>query len=59
MSTQKIFTTVYERSRGVIVEGPIVTSSDRNENDVPIASNVPATPDVPQTEAVETEVRTS
>ena len=35
----------------------MVTSSDRNENDVPIASNVPATPDVPETEAAETEVR--
>ena len=33
-----------------------MTSSDRNENDVPIASNVPATPDVPETEAAETEV---
>ena len=34
-----------------------MTSSDRNENDVPIASNVPATPDVPETEAAETEIR--
>ena len=56
-STQQFFTTVHERSRGAIVEGPIVTSSDRNENDVPIASNVPTTPDVPETEAAETEVR--
>ena len=34
-----------------------MTSSDRNENDVPIVSNVPATLDVPETEAAETEIR--
>ena len=56
-STGQYFGTVHERSRGAIVEGPIVTSSDRNENDVPIACNVPTTPDVPETEAAETEVR--
>ena len=39
------------------MEGPIVTSSDRNENDIPIASNIPTTPDVPETEATETEAR--
>ena len=39
------------------MEGPIVTSSDRNENDVPIVSNVPTTPDIPKTEATETEAR--
>ena len=56
-STQQFFATVHEKSRGAIVEGPIVTSSDRNKNDVPIASNVPTTPDIPETEAAETEVR--
>ena len=55
-SIRHFFATVLE-SREAIAEGPIVTSSDRNENDVPIASNVPATPDVPETEAAETEVR--
>ena len=52
--TQQFFATVHERSRGVNVEGPMMTSSGRNENDVPITSDVPATPDVPETE---TEVR--
>ena len=56
-STQQFFTTVHERSRGANVEGPIVTSSDRNENDIPIASNIPTTPDIPETEATETEAR--
>ena len=58
-STRWFFPTVHERRRGANVDGPIVTSSDRNENDVCIASNVPATPDVPETEATETEVRSS
>ena len=35
----------------------MVTSSDRNENDIPIASNIPTTPDVPETKATETEAR--
>ena len=52
-----VFSTVHERSRGATIEGPMMTSSDRNENDVLIASNVPATPDVPETEATETEER--
>ena len=56
-STQQFFTTVHERSRGANVEGPIVTSSDRNENDIPIASNIPTTPGIPETEATETEAR--
>ena len=34
-----------------------MTSSNRNENDMPIASNIPTTPDIPETEATETEVR--
>ena len=56
-STQQFFATVHERSRGANVEGPMATSSDRNENGVPIASNVPATPDIPEREVAETEVR--
>ena len=56
-STQQFFTMVHERSRGVDVEGSIMTSSDRNENDISIASNIPTTPDIPETEATETEVR--
>ena len=51
------FATVHERSRGATIERPVKTSPDRNENDVPIASNVPATPNVPGTEATETEER--
>ena len=56
-STWQFFATVHERSRDVNIEEPIVTSLDRNKNDVPLTSNVPATPDVPETEATETEVR--
>ena len=48
---------MHERSRGTNAEGPIATSSDRNENDVPVTSNVPATSDDPKTEAAETEIR--
>ena len=35
-STQQFFATVHERSRGAITKGLMATSSDRNENDVPI-----------------------
>ena len=49
---------VHERSRGTTAEEPIATSSDRNENDVSIPSNIPITSDVPETEATETETRT-
>ena len=56
-STQQFFATVHERSRGAAIERPVMTSPDRNENDIPIASNVPATLDVPETEATETEER--
>ena len=56
-STRQFFATIHERSRGTTTGGPIVTSSDRNENDVPIPSNVPTTPDVPEAEATETETR--
>ena len=48
---------VHERSRGTTAEEPIVTSSERNENDIPIPSIIPITPDVPETEATETEIR--
>ena len=57
VSTRQFFATVHERTRGTTTEGSIVTSSDRNENDVPITSNVPTTPDVPEAEATETETR--
>ena len=57
VSTQQFFAAVHERSRGTTTEGPIANSSDRNKNDVPITSNVPATPDVPEAEAAETEIR--
>ena len=57
VSTRQFFAAVHERSRGTTIEEPITTSSDRNENDVPIPSNVPITPDVPETEATETETR--
>ena len=56
-STQQFFATVHERSRGATTERPVMTSPDRNENDILIASNVPATPDVPEMEATETEER--
>ena len=48
---------VHERNRGTTAEEPILTSSDRNENDVAIPSDLPITPDVPETEATETETR--
>ena len=48
---------VHERNRGAAAEEPIVTSSDRNENDVAIPSNIPITPDSPEAEATETETR--
>ena len=34
-----------------------MTSSDRNENDVAISSNIPITPDIPEAEATETKTR--
>ena len=46
-----------KESRGTTTERPVMTSPDRNENNIPIAPNVPATPDVPETEATETEER--
>ena len=48
---------VHERNRGNAAEDPIVTSSDRNENDVAILSNILITPDIPEAEATETETR--
>ena len=48
---------VHERNIGTAAEEPIVTSSDRNENDVTIPSNIPITPDIPKAEATETETR--
>ena len=48
---------VYERNRGTAAEEPIVTSSDRNENDVAIPSNIPITPDIPEVEVTETETK--
>ena len=56
-STHQFFAAVHERNRGAAAEEPIVTSSDRNENDVVIPSNIPITPDIPEAEATETETR--
>ena len=56
-STHQFFAVVHERNRGTAAEEPIVTSSDRNENDVAIPSNIPITPDIPEAEATETETR--
>ena len=54
-STHQYFAAVHKRSRDTAVEEPIVTPSDRNENDVAIPSNIPITPDIPEAEATETE----
>ena len=54
-STQQCFAAVHERSRGTTTGEPIATLSDKNENDVPIPSNIPITPDVPEAEATEAE----
>ena len=56
-STHQFFAAVHERDRDIAAEEPIVTSSDRNENDVVIPSNIPITPDIPEAEATETETR--
>ena len=56
-STCQFFAAVYERNRNVAAEEPIVTSSDRNENDVAIPSNIPITPDIPEAGATEKETR--
>ena len=48
---------VHERNRDTAAEEPTVTSTDRNENDVAIPSNIPITPDIPEAEATETETR--
>ena len=56
-STCQFFAVVHERNRGTAAEEPMVTSSDRNENDVTIPSNIPITPDIPDAEATETEAR--
>ena len=48
---------MHERNRGTTAEEPIVTSSDRNENDVAMLSYTPITPDVPEAEDTETETR--
>ena len=56
-STHQFFAVVHERNRGAAVEEPLVTSLDRNENDVAIPSNIPITPDIPKAEATETETR--
>ena len=53
--TRQFFAVIHERNRGIAAEEPTVTSSDRNENDVAIPSNVPITPDIPEAEATETE----
>ena len=54
-STCQFFAAVCERNRDTAAEEPIVTLSDRNENDAVIPSNIPITPDNPEAEATETE----
>ena len=56
-STHQFFAAVHQRNRGTAAEEPIVTSSDRNDNDVTIPSNIPITPDIPEAEDTETETR--
>ena len=56
-STHQFFAAVHERNRDTAAEEPIVTSSDQNENNVTIPSNIPATPDIPEAEVTETETR--
>ena len=56
-STSQFFAAVHERNRGAAAEEPTVTSSDRNEKNVAIPSNIPITPDIPEAEATETETR--
>ena len=56
-STGQFFAVVHERNRGIAAEEPTATSSDRNENDVAIPSNIPITPDIPEAEATETGTR--
>ena len=58
-STCQFFAAVHERNRDTGAEEPIVTSSDRNKNDVAIPSNIPITPDIPVAEVTETETRSS
>ena len=57
VATHHFFAEVHERNRGATAEEPIVPTSDRNENDEAIPSNVPITPDIPEAEATETETR--
>ena len=54
-STHQFFAVVHERNRDTVAEESLLTSSDRNENDVAIPSNIPITPDIPEAEATETE----
>ena len=56
-STHQFFAVVHEINRDTVAEEPIVTSSDRKENDVAIPSNIPITPDIPEAEGTETETR--
>ena len=56
-STHQFFAVVHERNRDTAAAEPIVTTSDRNENDMAIPFNIPITPDIPEAEATETETR--
>ena len=56
-SIHQFFAVVHRKNRDTAAEKPTVTSSDRNENDVAIPSNIPITPDIPEAEATETETR--
>ena len=55
--TCQLFAVVHERNRDAAAEEATVTSSDRNENDVAIPSNIPINPDMHEAEATETETR--
>ena len=56
-STCQFFAAVHERNRDTAAEEPIVTSPDRNKNDVAIPSNIRITPDIHEAEDTETETR--
>ena len=52
-STHQFFAVVHERNRDTVAKEPIVTTPDKNENDVAIPSNIPITPDIPEAEATD------
>ena len=56
-ATHQFFAFVHGRNRDTAMEEPIVTTAERNENDVAIPSNIPINPNIPEAEATETETR--